>query len=276
MPIHLYAEHLLNIRTLSIQANLSTVSNTETKARLSADGKILTLSHEGESACITLPINLSPKRQSNITLTIPAVPWRELNFRLSLEEREDVAKGTGVLSRDAPVESGNVVPWSATSLSAETEICCKVCGAGIVPRGRVREWRDLPSEGWAEMMDFWHCHKPPEPQGTNGHDHGGLAKGYGIASQIALRSGIGMVDVTEFLLAAEDCRNIRVSPLSFLSIAIFWLHLVLVVVDVSRGKQRTGAPVPQGKSLQQKSGYTRPRAKTRQRLIAHLPLARDG
>jgi len=211
MPIHLYAEHLLNIRTLSIQANLSTFSNKETKARLSADGKILTLSHEGESACITLPINLSPKRQSNITLTIPAVPSRELNFRLSLEEREDVAKGTGVLSRDAPAESGNVVPWSATSLTEETEVCCKVCGAEIVASGAVREWRDLPSEGWAEMMDFWHCHKPPEPQGTNGHSHGGLGKGYGIASQIALSSGVGMVDVTEFLLAAEDCRNVEVS-----------------------------------------------------------------
>ena len=71
----------------------------------------------------------------------------------------------------------------------------------------MRDWKDLPSEGWAEMMDFWHCHKPDEP---HMHDHGSLKKGYAANSQLALKQGIAMVDANDFLLASEDCQDIAV------------------------------------------------------------------
>ncbi|RMY65808.1 hypothetical protein D0862_15247, partial [Hortaea werneckii] len=78
--IHLYAEHLQNIRTLSIQASLATFSNTETKATLSADGSQLSLSHEGETATIQLPITV-PGGHNDATLIIPSAPSKELTFR---------------------------------------------------------------------------------------------------------------------------------------------------------------------------------------------------
>ena len=209
--IHLYVEHLLNIRTLSIQAALSTVSNKETKARISADASILTLTHEGESASIKLPINLSPNRPSNITLTIPAVPSRELTFRVELEEKEGAANG--VLGNGRETEDGNVVPWTASTLTDQTEVRCASCNSILVERGSIQSWKDLPSEGWAEMMDFWHCHKPDEP---HPHDHDHAKKGYSASSRLALEAGTCLTDVMDFLCVAQDCQNIKVSLCSLL------------------------------------------------------------
>lgn len=248
--IHLYAEHLLNIRTLSVQAVLPTVSNKETKATLSADGSILTLTHEGESASIKLPINLSPNRPSKVILTIPAVPSRELSFRIQLEEKEGAVDG--VLSNCTHSETGNVVPWTANSLSHDTEICCNCCGNVLVERGNVREWKDLPSEGWAEMMEFWHCHKPDEPHLDA---HLDSKKGYTANSRLALESGVGMVDVADFLLAAEDCQNLVVGwPSLSLPSPLFPITF-LKYASKQTDKKRTGALAPQGNFHGRQSGY---------------------
>ncbi|KAK4507738.1 hypothetical protein PRZ48_001473 [Zasmidium cellare] len=206
MTIHLYAEHLVNIRTLSLQASLSTVSNHQTKATLSADGNTLRLSHEGEVASIKLPIRV-PGGHNDATLTIPAAPTKDLSFRVSLQEKS----GANGLLTNGTHEDTHVIPWTATALTAETEIACKSCNAVIIRRGQVKVWKDLPSENWAEMMDFWHCHRPHVP-----HDHGNgaLQKGYSADSRLALESGVGMVDPVDFVLTAEDCENITTSTSS--------------------------------------------------------------
>lgn len=203
--IHLYVEHLLNIRTLSIQANLTTVSNRETNATLSADGKILTLTHEGEKASITLPIILSPTRESTATLTIPAVPSKTLTFRVQLEEKESQLDGHSSLQNPS-LDQSNVIPWMSESLSKDTEILCLECRSILVARDRSRSWKDLPSEGWAEMMEFWHCHKPHDSHSAGSH----VKKGYAADAKLGLDVGIGMVDPLEFLLAPGDCANVEV------------------------------------------------------------------
>ena len=223
--IHLYVEHLLNIRTLSIQASLSTFSNEETKANLSADGRTLTLSHEHETASIQLPINISPTQQSNVKFTIPAIPSKELSFRIQLEEKPGVQNGA--LS-NGDGDGSNLVPWSAGSLTAETELCCANCSSIVVERGRIQTWKDLPSQGWAEMMEFWHCHKPYEP-----HNHGGdeVTKGYAAGSKLAIESGVGLVNIVDFIFAPEDCRNLTVSFILLhyqpYLVALYW-HTVFV------------------------------------------------
>lgn len=207
MTIHLYAEHLVNIRTLSIQASLSTVSNQQTNATLSADGSSLALSHEGEVARIQLPIRV-PGGHNDATLTIPAAPTRDLSFRVSLQEKP----GANGLLTNGSLEDTHVVPWSATALTSDTEIVCKACSAVILPRGQVKVWKDLPSENWAEMMDFWHCHRPDVP---HDHDHSMPQKGYSADSRLALEPGVGMVDPVDFVLAAESCENLTVGSASF-------------------------------------------------------------
>ncbi|CAK4028225.1 Hypothetical predicted protein [Lecanosticta acicola] len=202
MTIHLYAEHLMNIRSLSLQASLSTVSNKETRATLSADGSTLTLAHEGEVATIKLPISL-PGGHNDATLTIPAAPTKDLSFRVSLSEKP----GTNGLPTSGTLEDTNVVPWTAPSLTPDTEIACRTCGATIVERSRVKVWKDLPSENWAEMMDFWHCHRPNVPHDD---DHSLPRKGYSADSRLALEPGVGMIDPVDFILTAADCSNVAI------------------------------------------------------------------
>ncbi|KAI7695983.1 hypothetical protein KC353_g17661 [Hortaea werneckii] len=209
--IHLYAEHLQNIRTLSIQASLATFSNTETKATLSADGSQLSLSHEGETATIQLPITV-PGGHNDATLTIPSAPSKELTFRLSLSEKP----GSNLLGERPLAGSETIVPWMSSHLSASAEISCANCQTVLIPRGAVTQWKDLPSEGWAEMMDFWHCHKPDVPHDHHHHHdaHGGngsAGRGIGANSQLAVERGVGLVGPLEILFAKEDTRNIKVS-----------------------------------------------------------------
>lgn len=220
--VHLYAEHLLNIRTVTIQAQLSTPSSNATNVSLSADGSTLSLTHEGESASIKLPVTLSSKAQSSATLTIPAVPSKELSFRLSVDSKQGAASGA-FTNGVTPASNENVVPWTADQLSDETEIKCRGCGSVLVERGKVKQWKNLPSEGWAEMMDFWHCHKPHEPHSHDGHAE--VKKGYAAGSQLALESGVAMVSALDCLLVHEDCKNIKVGAPSLFILMCTSCHL---------------------------------------------------
>ncbi|OCL11743.1 hypothetical protein AOQ84DRAFT_286583, partial [Glonium stellatum] len=92
------------------------------------------------------------------------------------------------------------------------------CEGGLLGLGRVKGWRDLPSENWAEMMDFWHCHKPSEHH-DHGHGHGGLghgeeagkSKGYAASNRLRAIKGTGFVDLGAFLVREEDCEGVKVS-----------------------------------------------------------------
>lgn len=200
--IELYAELLLNIRTVTLFACLKSDHTEETKAELSADGETITLTHEGESASIRLPTQISGG--GSATLTLPASPAKELTFRLQLQERSP-----GLLKfRDEP---DNLVPWSATSMAHVSRIACRNCSNELVESGNISIWKDLPNESWAETMDFWHCHKPDEH-----HLHGseaGKNKGYAASNKLRAVSGIGLVDLSYFLLAEQDCCGMHVRRL---------------------------------------------------------------
>ena len=207
--IHLYAEHLQNIRTLSIQASLATVSNQETQAKLSADGTLLMLQHEGESASIRLPLGLG--HRSDAPLTIPAVPTKDLSFRLQVQGKSAEPSQIGTNGST----DGLIMPWMASDLTTETELQCATCNAVLVSHGKTTEWKDLPSEGWAEMMEFWHCHKPDIPR-EHDHSHANAidnaGRGFAANSTLAVRTGLGLVGSTEFLLMPNDCEGIEVGP----------------------------------------------------------------
>jgi hypothetical protein len=193
MPIHIYAEHLINIRSLTLQVSLPTSSDGSTA--LSTNGNILTLSHQGETAKITLPVTMPDSERARLNL--PAVSSTNLSFRIRLDDTSP---------RDS--QSGEtVIPWTATPLSQQVNLQCKTCDAEILPRKQIQTWKDLPSEGWAEMMEFWHCHKPNEP---HDHEHQTDKKGYSADSMLAITPSVGLVNATSFVLAADDCKNIKV------------------------------------------------------------------
>ncbi|KAI9698347.1 MAG: hypothetical protein M1820_007509 [Bogoriella megaspora] len=198
--MHLYAELLLNIRSITFFASLQTEHNHETRVELSADNETIALSHEGSQASIRLPTKVAGGGAA--TLTLPPAPSKDITLRLQLEEKED-----GLL-RIADQESGNITPWAADTLSENATLSCCTCTQPFLLPRRVSTWKDLPSENWAEMMDFWHCHKPNQPvSDSNGNSTS--TKGYSASNKLRAIAGIGFVDITQFLLAAGDCIGIE-------------------------------------------------------------------
>ncbi|EMD94286.1 hypothetical protein COCC4DRAFT_190293 [Bipolaris maydis ATCC 48331] len=208
--ITLYAELLLHIRTVTLFASLRTNHSRQTDAKLSADGSYITVSHEGESATIRLPINVKGAGDAALELP-PRPPSKELTLRLQMEEKEG-SDLLGALQRQD--RQANIVPWDGASLNGaeDTEILCKTCEGVVVPKGKIQQWKDLPNENWAEMMDFWHCHKPDEHHLHNHtHEHAIGQKGYAAANRLQAKEGVGFVDLASFLLAESDCEGAQLS-----------------------------------------------------------------
>lgn len=191
----MYAELLSNIRQISVIAALETVCNSSTKAELSSDGHRFVLHHDGQVNTLTLPGAAS----TSFRLQIPAPGTKELSWRLPLNGEPNT-----------PSAESNDAPWPAKDLNENSEFLCRSCGEVIVGRGKIKEWKDLPSENWAEMMDFWHCHKPTVPESSGSGEDAAMAKGYGANMKFAAQPEIGFVDLTTMLLAERDCVNVEV------------------------------------------------------------------
>jgi hypothetical protein len=207
--IVLYAEFLLHIRTVTLFASLRTVHTRETKAKLATNGCSITVTHEDESATIHLPIKV--RGGGDAALSLPAQPSsKELTLRLQIEEQEGTELLGTLLSEE---RKANIVPWDGAMLNGmeHGNIHCKSCHAIVVSKEKIREWRDLPNENWAEMMDFWHCHKPDEHH-LHDHTHDAALgeKGYAAGNRLKALKGVGFVDITSFLLQEHDLEGARV------------------------------------------------------------------
>ncbi|PSS22851.1 hypothetical protein M430DRAFT_40094 [Amorphotheca resinae ATCC 22711] len=190
----MYAELLANIRQISVIAALETPCHSSTRVELSADGHQFTLHHEGKTTVLNLPGTTSP----NIQLQKPALGAKELSWRLPLVSEPTASSAE---SSDAP--------WPAKDLDEDSEFRCRSCAEVVVGKGKVTVWKDLPSENWADMMDFWHCHKPSAPaNGDHSHDEAS-SRGYGANTKFTAQPTVGFVDLTTFLLAESDCRGIE-------------------------------------------------------------------
>lgn len=147
---------------------------------------------------------------------------REYSFRMQIDDEDN-----SLLSREEQVDS--FVPWTAMDMTHCTMLRCRHC-KNILLDSRVScdpnpeaksiqgwEWKDLPSGNWAEMMDFWHCHKPDPHEGHDHDQSSGVAtedqnatvKGYGALNQVVATPGTVLVDVATFLIADSDCRGLK-------------------------------------------------------------------
>ncbi|CRK42893.1 hypothetical protein BN1723_016091 [Verticillium longisporum] len=209
----IYAELLPNIRHISIAVSLPSPVDASTSVQTSAHGDSILVTHRGESTEARLPGPVSAPSALPIPATPPSGPT-SLAWRLPVS--------TSVTLPSTRHELQPTVPWSAHDLTPKAAVACRQCGEAVVPEGRLHEWKDLPSENWAEMMDFWHCHKPHDHgQEKNGDGDGGgdgdhddehlTKRGYGANSSIAAQTRVGFVDLTSFLLAEEDCTGLRFS-----------------------------------------------------------------
>ena len=148
--IHLYAELLLNIKSVTLIANIDSASTEDTQAILVTNGSTLSLTHLDQEAVIRLPVKTIGN--ASATLTLPA------NLPKQLSSRLEVDGGNVADLLTLQEETQNHVPWSATDFSESHFICCCFCSQTVVVAGAVSEWRNTPSEDWAELSDFWLCH----------------------------------------------------------------------------------------------------------------------
>lgn len=200
MALQLYAELLTNIRKVSVTVELPTPSNESTSIAVK-DG-IFTLYHNDTEGELKLPGDIDPA----YVAPKPTTGLQQISCRIPLASQ--------ISQPRAIFESAATAPWSATDLSSGDEFACRKCGATVLAKDTIKAWQDLPSANWAEMMDFWHCHKPtvPKTNGTAGEADNKLEeKGYGASTSFKAQKGIGKVDLMDFLLAEEDMGSAVVS-----------------------------------------------------------------
>ncbi|KAH7030967.1 ubiquitin-conjugating enzyme E2-binding protein [Microdochium trichocladiopsis] len=203
----LYAELLPNIRQISVGCLLPSPSLPQTQIAVSPDGTKLTVQHDGGTTSLQLPGRAQPGLKP---------PVREgqtcITFRLPVPALDGT---TGGFVR--PTSESQAVPWSATEIAPRSAVACRKCESVLVQEGTLSTWKDLPSENWAEMMEFWHCHKPHDHKKDgedHGHDHLASTRGYGASARIAAQPGLGFVDLTSLLIATTDVLpNTLVEPL---------------------------------------------------------------
>ena len=198
MPaIYLYAELLLHIRQVAVLAILPTPVDATTHIGISADSRTLSLEHGGVRAIAELPcpvLGIANRREDT--------SQTELSFRL---------QPSGAARLPTPVKGPyGDNPWPAAGLAANTQIACKGCKK-LLARP-ISNFKDLPSGGWAEMMELWHCHKPNSASTpASGDDSSSSStKGYSASNVIGPSPGTALVDVSHFVLADEDCIGIQV------------------------------------------------------------------
>ena len=234
VSLYLHAELLPNIRQITLYISLpqsSALDGVRPEIQLSESRKAVTLTLTEPYSHVTETIKL-PARVSDAsrrTLKTNAAPIttslsRDYSFRMQIDADDDA-----LTPRDDPVDS--YVPWTAADMSPSTRIRCRACGIPFLKASSSDKtsekdandttgwiWKDLPSGNWAEMMDFWHCHKPdpheddPEAEASAAlriEEANAQVKGYGASSRVEATPGVVLIDVATFLIAESDCVGLK-------------------------------------------------------------------
>ncbi|KAL2008793.1 hypothetical protein VTN00DRAFT_6987 [Thermoascus crustaceus] len=243
--IHLHAELLPNIRQLTLYVSLPAYPDSDLNGNafhpqisLSESRRAVTVSLTGPdhemSETIKLPARVSEASRASLKFTGHRASTegrsggdgdvgREYSFRMQVDKDEEQPR----VAKEDFVD--DFIPWTATDMTASTGVRCRACGHVILdpsgpprpssdttaegsapPPSRGWVWKDLPSGNWAEMMDFWHCHKPHNPEQDH-LDKNSEVKGYGAANQVVATPGTVLVDVPSFLVTEVDCKGLRKS-----------------------------------------------------------------
>ncbi|KAL4789737.1 HECT-like ubiquitin-conjugating enzyme-binding-domain-containing protein [Aspergillus venezuelensis] len=228
----LHAEYLPNIRQVSVQIAISRETSNPPEISLSESRRAVTVSatlagYEPDyvSETIKLPARVKEGSRRLLGDAGAGAGAREFSYRLQVDDAE-------LPKRDALEEHlDSFVPWSAGDMAPSTKLRCAQCeilildastGKPSPPSSEQNDeslsagwaWKDLPSGNWAEMMDFWHCHKPDPPKerdadGKEIEDANSKVKGYGASNQVLATPGTVLVDVATFLVSDTDCKNLH-------------------------------------------------------------------
>ena len=193
---HVYAELLINVRIVTIFVHVTPEAvKDEIKISLIEDGTHAQLKCRDVAMSLRLPAKVI---NGHPTLRLIPSQGQERSIRLPLDSAWSLPAET----------DGELSPWSAADLRDFECAHCRVCRSDVIKPGTIDVWKDLPSENWAEMMDFWHCHKPEEPSSANDAAEAQDNKGYSASNKLSAQAGTGFVDASHLLVAEADCSNI--------------------------------------------------------------------
>ncbi|KAL4926981.1 HECT-type E3 ubiquitin transferase [Aspergillus undulatus] len=231
----LHAEYLPNIRQVSVQISIAgaTNSNVPPQISLSESRRAVSVSvSDYASETIKLPARVTEGSRrllggagAGTGAARDSADARELSYRMQVDDSE-------MTQRNALDEHMDIfVPWSAGDMFPSTKLRCGQCEGVILdtPNNTAEQpssaennaslsggwvWKDLPSGNWAEMMDFWHCHKPDPPKthdanGKKVEDVNSNVKGYGASNQVLAAPGNVLVDVATFLVSSIECKGLK-------------------------------------------------------------------
>lgn len=238
IPLYIHAEYLPNIRQITLYVSLPRTAQFDgvrPNVQLSESRKAVTISlpkpFENVTETIKLPARVNEASRRALKTSSGPAPKSDshpggstydFSFRMQIDTTEEV-----LAPRDELID--DFVPWTAEDMSLATRIRCRECDALFLDSS-ISElhdqnenfcgwvWKDLPSGNWAEMMDFWHCHKPDPHEGHEKdekdsalkiEDQTAQTKGYGAGSHVVAVSGTVLVDVATFLLAEKDCTGLK-------------------------------------------------------------------
>lgn len=158
----------------------------------------------------------------------------EYSFRMPLDPNDNETCSSSLLACSDEISMDDFVPWAARDMTPFTRVRCRGCREEILGVPDIKAsnaagwtWKDLPSGNWAEMMDFWHCHKPDLHEHEDGENTGttdkgnqsngklndaqnALIKGYGAANRVVAAPATVLVDVASFLVTEDDCKGLKV------------------------------------------------------------------
>lgn len=237
--LYLHAELLPNIRQITLYVSLPQIpalERTRPEIQLSESCKSVTVSlpepFDYVAKTIKLPARVTDATRQTLNIDkASSSPGKLTSSGYDFSVRMHIDPSDPVLApRDELID--DYVPWTAADMSSSTRIRCRGCGTPFLkdpgPDHVAEEsgrsllsswlWKDLPSGNWAEMMDFWHCHKP-DPHEDNPkseavaalklEDKNAQIKGYGASSRVEAIPGTVLLDVGTFLLSEGDCINLK-------------------------------------------------------------------
>jgi hypothetical protein len=157
MALLYYCEILERIRSVSIVVENSHSTLNDWKGQIREH--VLTLTINGELLNIELPGGTSILTQSELEACMQR-RGSSLFVRLPMDGELEYDRDSNLL-----MSIGSTYKWDAKFFKSKGwySLHCHNCNKLLLDSEDVTVVNEMPSEIWAEMMDFWHCHKP--------HDH---------------------------------------------------------------------------------------------------------
>lgn len=168
MIYHYYSEYLTRLKTIVLSIELAD-HEVPLKLRFITPSTIAIEEETGK-----------PSEQGSISVQLPGrvsnsgvkqvidIPANNKDISLKFSNCSLTEENASLVSKQGSSFSENpnfAAPWSTNQLNqcrGCRTVCCAQCGSTVIGDQVIQEFKALPSENWAEMMDFWHCHKPHE------------------------------------------------------------------------------------------------------------------